>query len=418
MFQLDKIDRSSIWFLLVVVTAMVFPWHERVSTIGLLLLVLHWLFDRDLFYKIKSIKIDHAMVLFFTFFLMHVVALLWSDYKSDGIHSIEVKLVFLILPILFSTENYLNTERRIVLEWAFIISCLSAFLYCVVVAYSRNPNSSASFLFERMTISDPLMHPGYLSNYIVFAFVFVCLKLTRNVKKALRLNLILITIGVIFLFALFVFISKTALLFLGFFIVYLLWKLSSYIQNTIVRIVVVFCLLLSIGLVSYTIPSVKYRFNETKMNIPEKKPSEVLFWHSTSARVAAWNLEWDLIKQKPIVGYGTGAANPLLLSSFKQKGYTDLVKYNMHTHNQVFHTWLDLGMLGIVLLFVLLFYVAYLFAVKQKNEIGFWMILLTLVNISTDDMLEIQAGVVFFVFFITLFLYKNKATAKKLRYTY
>jgi O-antigen ligase len=90
----------------------------------------------------------------------------------------------------------------------------------------------------------------------------------------------------------------------------------------------------------------------------------------------------------------------------------------MHTHNQVFHTWLDLGLLGIVLLFVLLFYVAYLFAVKQKNEIGFWMILLTLVNISTDDMLEIQAGVVFFVFFITLFLYKNKATAKKLRYTY
>jgi O-antigen ligase len=262
------------------------------------------------------------------------------------------------------------------------------------------------------------MHPGYLSNYIVFAFVFVCLKLTRNVKKALRLNLILITIGVIFLFALFVFISKTALLFLGFFIVYLLWKLSSYIQNTIVRIVVVFCLLLSIGLVSYTIPSVKYRFNETKINIHKQKPSEVMFWHSTSARVAAWNLEWDLIKQKPIVGYGTGAANPLLLSSFKQKGYTDLVKYNMHTHNQVFHTWLDLGLLGIVLLFVLLFYVAYLFAVKQKNEIGFWMILLTLVNISTDDMLEIQAGVVFFVFFITLFLYKNKATAKKLRYTY
>jgi hypothetical protein len=46
------------------------------------------------------------------------------------------------------------------------------------------------------------------------------------------------------------------------------------------------------------------------------------------------------------------------------------------------------------------------------------MVVLTLVNISTDDMLEIQAGVVFFIFFITLFLYKNKAAAKKLRYTY
>jgi O-antigen ligase len=418
MFQLDKIDRSSIWFLLVVLTAMVFPWHERVSTIGLLLLVLHWLFDRDLFYKIKSIKIDHAMILFFTFFLMHVVALIWSDYRSDGLHSIEVKLVFLILPILFSSENYLNTERRNVLEWAFIISCLSAFLYCIIVAYSRNPNTSASFLFERMTISDPLMHPGYLSNYIVFAFVFVCLKLTRSVKKALRLNLILITIGIIFLFALFVFISKTALLFLGFFIVYLLWKLSSYFQNPIVRILVVFCLLLSVGLLTFTIPSVKYRFNETRINIPEKKPSEVMFYSSTEARIAAWNLEWDLIQQKPIVGYGTGSANPLLLSSFKQKGYTDLVKNNMHTHNQILHTWLDLGLIGIVLLFVLLFYVAFLFVFKQKNEIGFWMVVLTLVNISTDDMLEIQAGVVFFIFFITLFLYKNKATAKKLRYTY
>lgn len=418
MLQLDRIDRSSIWFLLVVMTATVFPWHERVSTIGVLLLVLHWLFDRDLFYKIKSIKIDRAMILFFSFFLLHVVALIWSDYKSDGIHSIEVKLVFLILPILFSTENYLNPDRKKVFEWAYIVSCLFAFLYCIVVAYLRKPHSSFGVLFERMNISDPLMHPGYLSNYIVIAFVIACTKLFRDFKNSFRSNFIIIMIAIFFLFALIVLTSKTALLFMGLFLLSLIWKLSSYIKNIVVQLIVFVGLLLFIGFAIYTIPFVQKRFNETGINSVSKNPAEVMFWSSTEARIAAWNLEWDLIQQKPIVGFGTGAANPLLLSSFKQKGYTDLVKYNMHTHNQVLHTWLDLGLLGIVILFVLLFHVAYLFVFKQKNEIGFWMVVLTLVNISTDDMLEIQAGVVFFIFFITMFLYKNKATAKKLRYTY
>jgi O-antigen ligase len=86
----------------------------------------------------------------------------------------------------------------------------------------------------------------------------------------------------------------------------------------------------------------------------------------------------------------------------------------MHTHNQFLHTWIDLGLVGILLLLCCLV-VCFIQFWKQKEEIGIWFSGLILINILTDDMLEIQAGIVFFIFFLLLLIYQNK---KKLSFSY
>ena len=46
---------------------------------------------------------------------------------------------------------------------------------------------------------------------------------------------------------------------------------------------------------------------------------------------------------------------------------------------------------------------------QQKHKIGFALLLLFILNLLTDDMLEVQAGLVFFVMFFCLFLFQHKA---------
>lgn len=418
MIQFKQLDRSSIWFLIVLITAMVFPWHERISSIGIALLILHWIWDRDLWFKIKHFQFTPIIIISWSFFFIHLIALLWSDFPFNGWQSIEVKLSFLILPILFSTENYLNPSRRHYLEMGFVISCAVSFLFCIVYTFWKYPTAPLSTIFHRMTISESIMHPGYYSNYFAFGIVLIGIHLIKEKKMNTLKRWLTILAFLFFLFAILVLLSKTTILFLLIFTGYLILTLSNLIKNYILRFGLLIFSVIIVVAMFLTLPSLKNRLDDTLINLKIIPTKNVEFQNSTGSRRAAWSLEWELIKQHPILGYGTGSANPLLLNQFKKEGYLDLAKNNMHTHNQVFHTWLDTGIIGVVLLFLFIGYSFYFLYFKKKEYKGAWMGILIFVNILTDDMLEIQAGIVFFIFFLTLYLFKDVHAKRELRYKY
>lgn len=403
MNRIKHIDRSSVWLFLVILTVCSFAWSEKINSIGILLLSLHWILDKNIIQKIKSIRLDAVLISSISFFIFHIIAISWSGFKAEAGHSIEVKLSFFILPILFSTENYLNTKYLKQLLLAFCISCLASFIYCLCYSFYHFYHIGINAVFNRMNIADGIMHPGYYSNYFVLGIIacsFDVLNTKHNPLK--RINIFFITIFSIILILL---VSKTALIYMFVFSVYIIWKISNFIKNISIRIASFIALLFLFGTIFISIPQIKSRIKETQYQstIEITKPK---FSNSTESRRAAWKLEWELIKKSPIIGYGTGSSNPLLIQKFKEKKYSDLIEYNMHTHNQIFHTWIDLGLVGIVLLMILLISCLLVF-IKQKSEIGISFLGLVLINICTDDMLEIQAGIVFFIFFLILFVYKN-----------
>jgi O-antigen ligase len=269
-----------------------------------------------------------------------------------------------------------------------------------------------------MTISEAIMHPGYYSNYFAFALVIMSFRLLNKTKKTIQ-EISLYVFAILFLlFALLILISKTAILFLFLFLFFYLWETTFFLKNVLYRMIGFAGVIAVVSLLLVSIPRVKYRIDETINNLNHMEKAEVTFSNSTGSRKVAWGLEWQMIKQKPIIGFGTGAANPLLLQSFKDNGYENLAMNNMHTHNQVLHTWLDLGLIGVLLLIVILGLSGYLFLLLRKDNLGLWMIVLIIANILTDDILEIQAGIVFFMFFWILYLFKDQVPKRKLHYTY
>jgi len=158
--------------------------------------------------------------------------------------------------------------------------------------------------------------------------------------------------------------------------------------------------------VLYIVPSIHNRMLDTWNNLSSVDHT-ISFSNSTGSRIAAWQLEWKIIKPNWLLGYGTGEANGLLMQEFKQGNYASLIEYNMHTHNQLLHIWIDLGLLGVLFL---LSFIGFSFseALQKGMKEAYWMSLLIFVNILTDDMLEIQAGIVFFIFFLCLLLNKKE----------
>jgi O-antigen ligase len=411
MNRFKNIDRSSVWLFLVTITACSFAWSERVSSIGIVLLVFHWLFDIQLLQKIKSIKFDPILISFVIFFLFHIIALSWSHYPFNASHTIEVKLSFLILPFLFSTENYLHLKAKKKLFITFCLSCMVSFLFCLLSSIYHFHAFGLQSIFSRMNIAEAIMHPGYYSNYFALGILFCTFELLNNMNHSFKAGYILLI--VLFSIILTLLASKTALIFIFIFAVYIFWRSSSFIKNNLLRLSFFVGICLLFGIIFCMLPPIKNRIIETyqQSNVEIKQPD---FSNSTISRRAAWNLEWQLIKDNPMVGYGTGSANLLLLEKFKEKKYASLIKNNMHTHNQFFHTWIDLGLGGIILLMSFLIICIRQFFI-QNEEMGIWFSGLVFINILTDDMLEIQAGSVFFIFFLLILIYQHK---KKFNPTY
>jgi O-antigen ligase len=148
-----------------------------------------------------------------------------------------------------------------------------------------------------------------------------------------------------------------------------------------------------------------FRFSEALTLKPIT--NQVEFSESIMSRAAAAKEAFAKVKPVWYKGFGTGMANPMLEQQLQEKGYASLVKFHMHPHNQFMRTWLDIGLFG--LLYIIGVFVALWWYFKKNNEwFGVWMIVLLLINCITDDMLEIQAGLLFFLFFICLMRWANR----------
>jgi O-antigen ligase len=406
MLTLRNLDRSSVWLFLVSLTVVSFPWNERVSSIGIILLVLHWLIDASLIQKIKTFRFNWGIGLLWSFWVIHLIFLFRGLHSDEGLHSIEVKMCFLLLPFLFSTENYLTKKNTKQLLMWFAISCAISFVYTLSWSIYHFSSFGFSVVFQRMNLSLALMHPGYYANYFAFAIVYLAYVIIESKHPFSKTHLIHWALLVYFFTVQLFLLSKTVLLFLALFSGYLLWHSFTFLKDLRVRVLSFVIVGISMLLLVSNIPIIKTRLNETQIKL-HVKPQDLEFSNSTPVRKVAWGLEWDLIKRKWIVGYGTGSANRLLLNQLKKYHYTDLVKYNMHTHNQFFHTWLDLGLLGLLLLIAWLLYFL-LYSLQHHKPYLFWLMLLITINLITDDMLEIQAGAVFFILFLSLFSFQSK----------
>jgi len=256
-----------------------------------------------------------------------------------------------------------------------------------------------------MSLSEANMHAGYYSNYFTLAVLGISEDIRKNKRNTeflfLKIALLLFFLGIIFILA-----SKTALILIVLYVLFGVYKLSQMIQSKITRIAIGVTLSITLVLGLTLIPTVQYRIQETikNLNTPNQ---EINFSNSSGSRKVAWHYAGQLISKRWMLGYGTGDGNALLLHELETNHYDDLVKHNMHTHNQILHTWLENGILGVCLLLAIVG-ISLIIHFKQRQALPFWFAMLVLVNISTDDMFEIQAGIVFFVVFLTLHLFPSR----------
>jgi len=348
----------------------------------------------------RNIPRHRGYLLVLLFFILHVISALMSDHQEEAGFSVEVKLCFFAFPVLLSGPRMKDRQVVNVLI-AFIAGCLLASVICIIRAFvlwfSRGEDY---FYYNRFSF---LLHPSYFSMYLVMATVAVIIWYPQWFRRTPRLRLWMFPLLAILPLTVFLCASKMGLITFAIFVpvtvVYILLKKRYY------KLVGGFLLAALLALVvSYKfLPEPFERMERAFAVSSSTKTIDKTSSESTAVRILIWTEAMDLIRQHPVLGSGVADANEDLYVRYQQQGMTGAYEHRLNAHNQYLQTAIGLGYIGAVVL-VLLIVGPLILGLIRKNVMLSLFSLLILLNFLVESMLQTQAGNLFYVFFLCLFL--------------
>jgi O-antigen ligase len=412
---LKKELNVQIHFLLVCLLAFLIPVLPAVIPGAIVLLALNWLAGKN-YGNLTSKKKDRLwFLLSISLYAMYIAGMAWSTNTAFGLKDLETKLSLLVFPVIFFSSEKPGTQKLLDIATAFIYGCLTAAALCLGralyyyfhVKYLAAHNVFAwdygidFFLKERLSI---WIHPGYISMYFVMALACLhWIKITKGLFSVWMKYLIPFTLSVFIL----LFNSKAGIISLFLLGVYAAWHLI-FREKKIIAVAIGFMLMVLVFASLYFSESqFAIRINgaiHTLSGTTNIKNNE----ESTASRIEIWNAAESVISEHYFTGTGTGDVKDALLHEYNKEGMVYAFKENLNAHNQFLQTFAALGITGFFFLCASLLLPLWV-AWKKKNYLYTTFILIMLLNLLTESMFETQAGVIFYAFFNSLFLFpKNK----------
>lgn len=387
MHILDNIKKSEA--LGVYLFAFLIPLNPKLLGYGILVIVLEQLIRRSFSpfsHYSQFINPKKSYLWLILFYLMHFIGITYSSNSDFAWMDIGMKASFGIFPVLFVLFNF-KIDLNVLFK-SFITGALVAILSCFYLSYLNYSESGDIWHFRESYLSH-FMHRSYWATYLVLAFVFsVYLVMKKQVNFVLGGVLALLFFAVVFITGskagiLILIISTVGLLI---YIARVLGRLKWAIGLGVLAVIVLMTTLSYFPSVANRIEtSYKYVTGEYSLNLEKSE--------STTSRILMWKTSVDLIKEKPLIGYGTGDVKDVLVQKNIEKGNIDVAQRNMNAHNQFLNSWVAIGFFGFTFLF-LFFLIPFIYAPPVDSFMYRLIIFVLFSSLLVESFLETQAGII------------------------
>ena len=236
------------------------------------------------------------------------------------------------------------------------------------------------------------MHATYLSMLLVLCIIYSLHQLFYPQTKFKRTYFI--SCSLILLAGLIQLSSKSALItLLLIVIVGLPWFLVSKIKrHQYLFISLAGSVLLINFILSFQIFRVRY-IETLKNDLSEN--NEVVEKYGRADR---WNAAWDLIKQSPVIGTGTGSEIPLLRNIYFERKMYGSYLLSLNAHNQYLSFTINSGIVGLAIYLATIVW-GFWQSIKKKDLMLLSFLTLVIVVSFSEDLLDVNKGIFIYAFF-------------------
>lgn len=378
------------WALFLLFASVLLPTNVKSIAIGLFALV-------SLVHFFKS-KNSFNFKFFIVNALVYIViagTMIYSENTDYGVRKLTTFLSLALFPFCFS----LFSREDVKYLHGHLEKYLTAYLVTVVI-FNVIPFFwfyITHYSFDEMLIHFPTvmrtkvgkfgMHPIYLSMHCSVAVVF-SMYILRSLKTRWKVVAILFLDAVLILFLL-LYAKKGPILALMLvsFLFILFQRKRAIVKPYIFAIIGLIVLMIAI-------PRTRNKFLELQKIevISQGNPT------STNIRYTIYGLAKELIFESPIIGYGIGDYRQVLNEKYEISGNEVLKQGRYNAHNQ-FLSLLIIGGIIVLLAFLFTLAVNLIFAIRFNNELLILVILFYGVVMLTTNILEREAGVIYFALF-------------------
>ncbi len=407
---LSKRQHEAIHQRLLMLFCFLLPLHPRLSVLVIIFLGINWLLSGRVYFNFRSF-LTPIPILFFSFYVLHLIGLMYSLNWAEGMQRVETKLPLLIFPLILFSFPIKNRNGISSILKSFVVGCLMASIYCIVNGGLKYLETGENWMAYKKLGSFLGFHPTYFSMYLSFAFFIVLFFLTEKIKTHSSKYKIGSGILAGWFFIIIILLSSRMTILATVFILGFSFLRWMHFQQKLIEGIGI--LAFAIVLLFFSIknlPSVNQRTQAAINSAITKDSTKV----NRAPRINLWNAAFTVIKENPIIGTGTGDVQDELVKIYQERNYERALKDNFNPHNQYLQTTATLGIIGGVLLLLYLM-VPFWVAFQEKDYLYLLFLSLVLMSFLTESILQTQRGTLFFGFFHTFLamrLLENKVKKK------
>ena len=330
------------------------------------------------------------------FVLFTIVYVPFSSAPVPAWHLAERKLLLGALPLLAMLAP-LSRQTLLDALFYFISAILLVAFAALVLAIGLHARSGESFVFLGTSILYPF---GLHRVFISFMALLACLAILGCDKaflgKARWPVFASLLVWHIWLS------SRTGLITVCVLVIaYGLWQIISRRRYWLsAGLGLALCV---IGLLVWQVPYIHNMLLDIdpRRNIPSS--ASVDSNDGLATRLYIWKAAISCISRAPLLGHGRIEAQEHLNQEYQKQGFSLGVQYQYNCHNQYLQTWLEHGILGLILLLSIVFTPAFL-ARKRRQPFGYFLSIAFFIPLCTEIILEVQKGATTFALALVLFL--------------
>lgn len=393
------------------------PFSTKLGNVflGLLLIISVVYFIKN---KEKTKKLNFSLLKFSPLLLLFscVVSLFQVEDISVFVNNFGRRITYLICPLIlmfFSNKMIDKIKKNSFLGicYGVFLSSLLMIIFIIIKYYSTKSNFSidSDLLNYYHThhyftkIFD--IHPSYYGMYLILNLLVL---LFTNIKLFKIEKIVFITISLITI----LFLNSRVILFLSFIIIlFFLFKIFYHKTKNYLISVSAITLLIMLSLIScYYLFKNTYAFQRVVKEVGWELTYGINSKYNNvgkgDTRLARWHAAAEVISEKPLFGYGIGKEVEVLVSKYSSMGMISAASSKYNSHNQYLGFAVEGGILS--LLFLLAFFITNLCISFKRNNLSYFLFILSILTICLiENYLIRNSGVIFVTFFSSIFLFCN-----------
>jgi O-antigen ligase len=357
--------------------------------------------------RFRSVLSVQNLVISSAFFIT-AIGILYSPDKTQGLKDLQRQLAILIFPFAFSLSGLDWEKYKMNFLKIFSFTCVGTVLYLYadairIIQYNKLPLSSLfTQAFLNHNFSNTInMHATYMGMYCLLSATILLLCFLR--ETGIKRRLVYLS-GILILLAGLVQLASRSVLISAIFIAIAFPFLMLKGVKRVTLISGITAIAIFITLVIININSFRERYiAQFKEDLVQTSINNEIL----EPRIVRWRLALQLIEQSPLYGHGSGSEKRLLNDAYFQHKLYISYLHELNAHNEYLSIALKTGAWGLFVFLITLF-ITFLVAFYNRDILfaSFWAIV-CIVSFS-ENILDVNKGIFFYAFFLTLFMYSGK----------